>query len=108
MAHAYVKVREFLRAKTAHDRVDNIDSVKAAIAGDPPAFVTKLGDLAEFRSNAAATQAEPTLNGRTLNGHCNEGITGSGIHCPTEGQTMTDPGKPGPIVPPMRKQLHRS
>ena len=85
MAYAYAKAGEFPPVIPAQDKMDYIDSLEAADAGDFPAFVTYLGDLAAPRSNTAAVRAEGTLRGRTHYRHGNGGVTSNGIYSPPEG-----------------------
>ena len=85
MAYAYAKAGEFPPVIPAQNKMDYIDSLEAADAGDFPAFVTYLGDLAAPYSNAAAVRVEGILRGHTHYRHGNGEVTSNGIYTPPEG-----------------------
>ena len=102
MAYSYARAGEFPPMIPAQDKTDHIDCLEAADAGDFPAFVTYLGDLAAPRSNAAAARAEGILRERTHYRHSNGGVTSNGVHTPPVRWHLTDPGIPRPAVQPRR------
>lgn len=84
MAYAYAKAGEFPPVIPAQDKDAYITSLELADGGNFKAFVTYLGDLAAFRSNAAAARAELILGGGAHYRHSNGGVTHNGIYTPPE------------------------
>ena len=99
MAYAYVKAGEFSPVIPAERKDDYIDALEAADAGNFPALVEYLGDLAAGRSRAAALRAEGIMAGRTHHRHGNGGVTLSDgtYHAPTERTSDWKPPEPSPF-----------
>ena len=98
MAYAYAKAGEFPPVILADRKDDYIDALEAADAGNFPAFVTYLGDLAQMRSNDAATRAELILHGRTDYRHGNGGVTVGGVYHPPEPDDLRPSGMTGELL----------